>query len=260
MKKIPLRINFGRTVLFGDSIQENTNPRWLFLHGAGTSDRKRFEQLRILLADVGVGSCSFDFIGHGETGGSLIGSSLESRAAQTAALIDSHAVSRPLSIVASSMGGHIAIKMTESHEIENLVLIAPAVYASQAHSIPFGPIFTEVIRRHFSWRETDDWEILRNYKGNLLIFEAENDQIVPHEVIERIYDSARDARSRALVVVEGATHSLAKWLDERQDSLRGIVEMIHGLHQSTDKAHGGTIRVESEGQGKGSTFVVEFPA
>ena len=52
MKKIPLRINFGRTVLFGDSIQENTNPRWLFLHGAGTSDRKRFEQLRILLLQL----------------------------------------------------------------------------------------------------------------------------------------------------------------------------------------------------------------
>jgi len=26
------------------------------------------------------------------------------------------------------------------------------------------------------------------------------------------------------------------------------------------EAHGGTIRAESEGQGKGSTFVVEFPA
>jgi fermentation-respiration switch protein FrsA (DUF1100 family) len=105
-------------------------------------------------------------------------------------------------------------------------LLAPAVYATKAYGVPFGPSFTEIIRSSFSWRETDAWKILENYKNNLLIYKAEKDQIVPHEVIEEIYDSAQNAKSREIVIVEGATHSLAKWLDERPDSLQKIVEKI----------------------------------
>jgi len=73
MKKVPVKIDFGGTALSGDTIHADAGPKWLFLHGAGTSDRKRFDKLRVLLAQEGVGSCSFDFIGHGETKGSIIG-------------------------------------------------------------------------------------------------------------------------------------------------------------------------------------------
>lgn len=229
MKRELFKVSFDETVLSGDSVRTDTHPQWLFLHGAGSADRKRFEQLRTFLAHKGISSCAFDFVGHGETGGSLVGSSLESRVAQASAVIDSQAISRPLSIVASSMGGYTAIKLTELYKVENLVLIAPAVYATKAYTIPFGPAFTEAIRSPFSWRETDAWEILENYKGNLLIGEAGKDQIVPHEVIEKIYGSAQSAKLREILIVKDATHPLAKWLDERPDSLRQIVEKIYEL-------------------------------
>lgn len=229
MKRNSFKVKFNSTVLAGDTICANARPQWLFLHGAGSGDRKRFEQLRILLANKGITSCSFDFIGHGETGGSLTGFSLESRVSQASAVIDSQKIRQPLSIVASSMGSYVAIKLTESYEVNNLILLAPAVYATKACSVPFGPAFTEIIRNPLSWLETDAWEILENYNSNLLIYEAEKDQIIPHEVIEKIYDSARNARSRKKIVVRGATHSLAKWLDERPDSLQKIVEKIYEL-------------------------------
>lgn len=231
MKRKSLNVSFDGTVLTGDSIPADTHAQWLFLHGAGSGDRNRFEQLRALLADKGITSCSFDFIGHGETGGDLDGSSIESRVAQASAIIDSQAVSQPLSIVASSMGGYVAIKLTELYEIKNLILLAPAVYTKKAYGTPFGPAFTEVIRNPFSWRETDAWEILERYEGNLLVYAAEKDQVIPYEVIERIYDSAQNARSREMSIVKDATHSLAKWLNERRDSLFEIVEKIHGLSQ-----------------------------
>ncbi|KKW40786.1 hypothetical protein A3I46_03330 [Candidatus Kaiserbacteria bacterium RIFCSPLOWO2_02_FULL_54_13] len=226
MKRKPFNISFGKTTLVGDSIHTKARPQWLFLHGAGLSDRKRFEQFRMLLAQRGIASSSFDFIGHGETGGDLAGSSLESRVAQAAAVIDSWGIPQPLSIVASSMGGYIGIKLTKLYDIQNLVLLAPAAYAMNAYSSPFGPVFTEAIRSPFSWRETDAWEILKNFKGNLLIYAAEKDRVIPHEIIERMYDSARNARFREMNIVKDATHSLAKWLDEQPDSLHEIVEKV----------------------------------
>ena len=232
MKKESFRIDCEGMPLIGDAIHAEARPRWLFLHGAGSSDRKRFEKFRTLLAQKGITSGSFDFIGHGETSGELIGSSLQSRVAQASAVIDSQVVSQPLSIVASSMGGHVAIKLMELYEIENLVLLAPAVYAAKAYSAPFGPAFTKAIRSSFSWRETDAWGILRNFKGNLLVYVAEKDQIIPHEVIEEIYNSAKNALSREMIIVKDATHSLAKWLDERPDSLCEIVEKILKLSKT----------------------------
>lgn len=226
MKQDFFTIDFQGTALVGDTIAAGIDTKWLCLHGAGQADRKRFFQLRRLLANKGIGSCSFDFVGHGETGGNLIGSSLESRVAQASAVIDSQEILQPLSIVASSMGGHVAIKLMERYEIENLVLLAPAVYGAKSYGVPFGPAFTEVIRGPFSWRETDVWKILENYKGNLLIFEAEKDQIIPHEVIKRIYDSAENAKSRKVEIIEDATHSLAKWLDEHPIHLENLIKKV----------------------------------
>lgn len=234
MNRNVLKVSFGETFLMGDTFG-TTHPQALFIHGAGSGDRRRFEELRKLLASNGVGSCSFDFIGHGETGGSLTGSSLESRVAQASAVIDSQEVSRPLSIVASSMGGYVAIKLTELYPVKDLILIAPAVYDIKSYGVPFGPAFTKVIQNPFSWRDTDAWRILEKYTGNLLIYGAEKDQVIPYEVIERIYGSARNTRAREVMLIKDATHSLAKWFNERPDSLRQISEKISGLFKPDAK-------------------------
>lgn len=229
MKQTSFKTSFQGSTLIGDTIIARTNTNWLCLHGAGQADGKRFSQLRKLLAHKDIGSYSFDFIGHGETGGDLHGSSLESRVAQVSAVIESQGLQQPLSIIASSMGGYVAIKLTELYKVQNLILLAPAVYTTKAHNIPFGPAFTETVRNPFSWRETDAWKILERYTGNLLIYEAEHDQIIPHEIIERIYNAARNAKSREVIVIKEATHSLAKWLDERPDFLEEIVGRISRL-------------------------------
>ncbi|MEK7135911.1 MAG: alpha/beta fold hydrolase [Patescibacteria group bacterium] len=234
MNRNTFKVSFDEAFLVGDTFG-TSHPQLLFIHGAGSSDRKRFEELRTLLAEKGISSSSFDFIGHGETGGSLAGSSLESRVAQASAVIDSQWVSRPLSIVASSMGGYVAIKLTELYSVKDLILVAPAVYDIKSYSVPFGPAFTKVIRSPLSWRDTDAWRILENYKGNILVYGAEKDQVIPYEVIERIYDSARNTRSKEVIMIKGAIHSLAKWLGERPDSLHQIFEKISGLFKPDAK-------------------------
>ena len=220
MNKENFSVKFLGIKLVGDIVPANSRPAVLCLHGAGPASRQRFEKLRELLAKKDIASCAFDFIGHGNTGSDLFSSSLENRVKQSLAVIESRALLQPLSIIASSMSGYVAVKLTELCTVKNLIFLAPAIYASKAYPVHFGQRFTEIIRKPHSWRDSDAWKILESYEGSLLIFAAEKDQIVPDEVGKRIYDSASNAKSGEMIVIKNATHPLGKWLDEHPTELR----------------------------------------
>ena len=226
MKTDRFTVDSDGHTLVGDCTSSPVSMRLLCLHGAGTSDRKRFDPLRNILIDKSLNSYAFDFTGHGETGGDLFSSSLKNRVDQALAVIDAQQIIEPLSIIASSMGGYIGIKLTNMRAVKNLILIAPAVYDVQAYTAIFGPQFTEAIRRSYSWRDTDAWEILANYTGNLVIFAAEKDQVIPNEIIQKIYTSAQKARTRDIITIPDATHSLLSWLNERPDFLHSVAKEI----------------------------------
>ena len=72
----------------------------LFLHGAGTSTRYQFDLLRQQLWSNKIQSLSFDFVGHGETGGILQSSSLKHRLEQACHIIETIKLKKPLSVIA----------------------------------------------------------------------------------------------------------------------------------------------------------------
>ncbi|MFH1837957.1 MAG: alpha/beta hydrolase [Candidatus Kuenenbacteria bacterium] len=227
MNKQIFSIDLEGIELIGDIIPSKNHPRILCLHGAGLIGRNRFDKLRELLFDKNIASCAFDFIGHGESGGHITSSSLDNKTNQALIVIKSQKLSQPLSIIASSMSGHIAIQLTKSLQIENLILIAPAIYTTKAYSVTFGSKFTEIIRKPYSWLNSDAWNILKNYTGNLLIFEAEKDQVIPHKVIEKIYNSAIKTKSKEIIVIQNATHPLIKWITEHPIFLKQVFDKIH---------------------------------
>ncbi len=226
MKKEIFSIDFKNTKLVGDIIFSDNHSDWLFLHGAGQADRKRFEKMRKIFGAENISSCAFDFIGHGESMGNLMESSLEDKTNQALAVIESQKIHQPISIVAASMSGYIAIKLTESYKIDNLVFLAPAVYTQKVYSTFFGPEFAKMIQEPNSWEKTDAWGIIKKYKGNLLIFVAENDQIVPKELTEKLYQSAEQANFKKIITVKNATHPLGKWLDEHPNDLKLVFNEI----------------------------------
>ncbi len=213
-------VGFGKNILVGDNVPPQSKPSLLFLHGAGEANRKRFDKLRSLFLERDIASCAFDFVGYGETGGNLPMSTLEDRTKQVLAIIDSGRVSQPLSIIAASMGGYTAIKLTEFLKIYNLVFLAPAVYDRDAYSLKFGGGFTGAIQKPRSWLNSDAWGLLAKYSGNLLLVAAEKDTVVPREIVHKIYNSASHAASRQIFVVKDATHPLGKWLDEHPEDLQ----------------------------------------
>lgn len=234
---MPIRkfsIQYDDVIIRGDAYELESSlaandPRVMCLHGGGLHGKINFLALQKNLLLEGVCSYSFDYKGHGETQGLLATTSLEDKVKQTVSVLDSQNIQEPLTLLASSMGGYIAIKMTELYKVKNLILIAPAAYSLEAFSIPFGKEFSEIIRTPLSWQHSDAWEVLKKYTGNLVIFKAEHDQVIPEGLIEKLYESAICAVTRKIITIDKANHSLLHWLNQHTVDMHVVTQEIIDL-------------------------------
>ena len=220
-------VPFDGKLLKADHYLGRDSNRILYLHGAGNSTRHGHHLLRAALQQRGLGSVCFDAIGHGETGGTFAESSVASRTRQAQAVLAASALPEPLVVFGSSMGAYNAIRLTEQHRVDALVLIVPGVYTPSAYEVPFGPDFSAIIRRERSWADSDAWDILSRFEGRLLVIHAEHDAVIPLEISQRLGDAARNAQSRQLHIVRGAEHNrLWSLLAETPASLDAAIGMV----------------------------------
>lgn len=209
-------VDFEGSFLKGDMTLGEGKPL-LFLHGAGASTRRQFDPLRHKLWENNIQSLAFDFVGHGETGGNLQFSSLKHRFEQTCGVIEGMKLEEPFSVLAESMSGYTAVKLLEKYKINNLILFVPAVYHADSYAIPFNQGFSEITRKPKSWLYSDAWEILQKFQGNLLICFAENDSVIPKEIIDMLYDSAKGTQSKSLYLIRGSPHKTWEYLTENKN-------------------------------------------
>ncbi len=219
-------VPFGKGTIIGDILPENGKPEVLVLHGSGTSNRGRHGYIREELAKDGIATAAIDYIGHGDTGGESLGSSLHERTDIARRVIDYLRLPEPFGVVGVSMGAYDAVKLTEHFKIDRLVLIVPAAYTRRAYDIPFGEQFTEALRTRNSWRDSDAWEILGRFTGTLLVVAAENDERIPSEVPQQYVDSAKNAKSKQLFVVPGASHRVRETLMVNQKLFKKCYQLI----------------------------------
>lgn len=222
-------IDFNSHKLAGDIIGTGRQ-EVMFLHGAGTADRSRFAELRKQIAQEGVTSIAFDFIGHGQTGGDLKKTSLFERTEQVLKVLKDLQITWPITLVSASMSGYTSVKVAEMADVKAMILLAPAMYTEQAYSVPFGDGFSEIIREPNSWQMSDAWEILKSYTGGLVIYQAELDHVVPRELIDKIHSSAEKANPLELVVIKDGTHPLGKFLQEHPDESENVAQKIIQLN------------------------------
>lgn len=125
----------------------------LYLHGFGSSqDGEKAEHFRRSALEVGFAFCSFDFQGHGDSGGTLEGLTLSRNLEDTGRV---HAFLRQrgfrrVILLGSSMGGASALWYAAIHpqEVAAGLHIAPALGMGEGLERQAGP---EGLRR---WRET----------------------------------------------------------------------------------------------------------
>ncbi|WP_343730696.1 alpha/beta hydrolase [Duganella sp.] len=220
-------VPFDGKLLKGDHYVGRDSNRILYLHGAGNSTRRGHHLLRGALQQRGLGSVCFDAIGHGETGGTFAESSVASRTRQAQAVLAASALAEPLVVFGSSMGAYNAIRLSEQHRVDALVLIVPGVYTPSAYEVPFGPEFSAIIRRERSWADSNAWNILSRFEGRLLVIHAEHDAVIPLEISERLVDAAPHAESRQLLIVPGAEHNrLWSLLAETPQHFDAALDMV----------------------------------
>lgn len=235
-----IKFSAGDETLSGTIFAKSTpaaspaKPTFLFLHGAGTSTQTRAQYLMEKLLDHEINSFGFDFSGHGESSGALQESSLQKRVNQAAAamqFLDSHA---PISVYGSSMGGHIAIRLLERFKnIQTLTLFVPGVYDGSAFEIPFTNNFSEIIRTKDSWKNSETFEILENFTGNLLIFAGEQDEVIPRELITMLDDHSPLTRKKEIVWLPNCNHAMQNHIAADPQLTQKVIQKMRDFHGGT---------------------------
>ena len=125
------------------------------------------------------------------------------------------------------MGGHIALKLLEkSDRISSLILFVPAIYDRRAYSVPFNKGFTSIIRDNESWKNSETLSLLDNFKGNLLIFTGENDEVIPQGVIDLIDGHSQNTRKKEIVVIPECSHRIYTHIGKRPQLADEVVGKI----------------------------------
>ena len=211
-------------VLIGDTTTSDPSLiKVFFIHGAGKSSIEKFKPLRELMLSKGIHSCGFDFVGHGKTGGELLGHSLKDRVEQSQTFLSAIGVI-PKVLVGTSMGGYIAVKLLELYPIQTVIMGAPGMFSKEAYDVPFGDEFSKILRKPASWKESDAWDILAKFKGSLSIYWGEKDEVVSPDIVKMIYDSAVHAEKRKVTVIPGVGHMLWSYFAEHPEYLEKIAE------------------------------------
>ncbi|MFI9048455.1 alpha/beta hydrolase [Streptomyces sp. NPDC053427] len=185
------------------------------LHGAGTSDKTRLTGLMADFAARGHQALAFDFSGHGDSSGHLGELSLRRRFLQARAVIDNHISSEGnLVLIGFSMSGQTVADLVAHYgsRVAAIGLCAPAVYAAEAWSVPFGAGFTEIIRTPDSWRRSRALDVFRSLSPRAVLAVPGTDAVIPPAVTEAVADALGTSRSRFTRLVHpAADHRLGSW-------------------------------------------------
>ena len=119
-----------------------------------------------------------------------------------------------VAIVGSSYGGYLAALVSAMRPVRWLALRAPALYRDHEWNTPKGQLSRPdlVAYRRLPVVPTDNRALAAcaGFEGDVLIVESEDDQIVPHPVVENYLSAFKRVRSVTYRVLSGADHALSK--------------------------------------------------
>ncbi len=233
MIKNPFVLQVGEETIAGISLHNSVlsaSSKFVFLHGAGTSAKELINNVAEPIVKNGVSVFAIDFSGHGQSTGELKKSSLKKRVIEAQALINQVVGQLPLIICGASMGGYIAMKMLELYNIDTLISFCLALYDGRAYDIHFDQGFTQIIRTHKSWRNTDVLSTLEAFTGKLLVIMGEKDDVIPSGVITLIDRHTPNVNKKEIYTISNCPHKINLWITDYHKELiklqRKILEYL----------------------------------
>lgn len=205
---------------------EEDIPTALFLHGASTAMKDRIKYFAEEFVERDMPLMAIDFSGHGESTGKLNESSLQKRIHEAHAAMEFLDPEKKLTIIGSSMGGHIALEMLKTWRVETLILFCPAVYSDESIPLQFDSWFTEAIRKENSWESSSLFDELQKFTGRLFIIIWDQDSVIPHGVLTKLVASATKAKQKELIFVPWASHAIHSYLESHPEDFARVREKI----------------------------------
>ncbi|MDR7135654.1 dienelactone hydrolase [Lysobacter niastensis] len=211
-------------------------PGVLFVHGWGGSQRQDLVRAREA-AGLGCVCLTFDLRGHERTAMQWENVSRAQNLADLLSAYDWLAAQPnvdPASIAVSgiSYGGYLSTLLTARRPVRWLALRSPAIYKDegwhqakrQLHMDADLPAYR---RRRVDWQENEALRACADFRGDVLLVQAEHDDVVPHMVMNNYVAAFVHVRSLTRRQVDGADHTfnappaqkaynaiLCKWLRE----------------------------------------------
>lgn len=220
-------------------------PGILFVHGWGGSQSQDLARAREA-SGLGCVCLTFDLRGHDLTGEL---SRTVTRAQNLQDLIAAYdwLAAQPvvernsIAVVGISYGGYLASILTSLRPVRWLALRAPALYKDDGWELPkrelnSDPQLAKYRLQKIAAADNLALKACAAFRGDALIVESQNDNIVPHAVIENYVAALSNARSLTSRVIEGADHALSEKPAQKAYNsivIHWLTEMVTGARSSS---------------------------
>jgi dienelactone hydrolase len=194
-------------------------PGVLLVHGWDGSQEQYVTRAREIAA-LGCVCLTFDLRGHARHAAQRLEVTREDNLRDVLAAYDAligHPSVDPgaVAIVGSSYGGYLAALVSAMRPVRWLALRAPALYRDREWDTPKGKLSRSDLvtyRRSLVGPKptTARSRPAPRFTGDVLIVESEDDQTVPHPVVENYLAAFKRVRSVTYRVLSGADHALSK--------------------------------------------------
>lgn len=247
----PVAIPVDGQVLGGTVITPVTSlPALLFVHGWGASQQSYLSRAREI-AEMGCVCMTFDMRGHARTDEQREIVSREHNLRDLLSAYDMLAKhpavdAAAIGVVGSSYGGYLGAILTAMRPVRWLALRAPALYEDHGWELPKVQLndkmdLSAYRRRLVSPEENRALGACAGFRGDVLIVESENDEVVPHTVIANYVAACVQARSVTSRIIPGAEHGLSE--EEWQKAYAGI--LTRWLAEMMGSRNGGPVEKAS---------------
>jgi pimeloyl-ACP methyl ester carboxylesterase len=197
-------------------VPKNKVPGVLFIHGWGGS--QQFDLLRAKsIAGLGCICLTFDLRGHADTQAQQMKVSRDDNLHDVVAAYDC-LIAHPsidtsaVVVVGSSYGGYLAALLTGLRQVQWLALHVPALYRDDEWMLPKRQLNREILTAyrlsHVGPEDNRALAACRNFRGDVLIVEAEHDNFVPHSTIMNYRSAFQHSHSLTHRIVDQADHAL----------------------------------------------------
>jgi dienelactone hydrolase len=240
-----IRIGVDDTALDGTMLMPAREfPGVLFVHGWGGSQVHDLTRAREA-AGLGCVCVTVDLRGHA---GDSVEIARVSRAQNLADVVAAYdwlagqvnVDKDAIAVVGVSYGGYLAALLTSLRRVRWLALRSPAIYKDADWESPKlklnrDPELAAYRRRRLAAGDNRVLQACAAFGGDVLLVEAEHDEIVPHPVVENYQAAFAKVHSITARVVADADHGFSDKVAQREYTsvlIKWLTEMITGARSS----------------------------